>query len=175
MFSDMCPVVGISFVLWVFCAVSPSAWAAQKQVACAARVRAHMRELPVTVIICGPVFRIRAKCMISRRRPYRVECTGSLLTSEVKQHRARLVLGWGAAWGDLRVLSAFSLFLRIRCARIIVRWCPVLRNLPVFTTSAVLGIRLRPYGWRLDVRADGNSRPRPTPNPFAPRARFPVR
>ena len=43
----------------------------------------------------------------SRRRPYRVECTGSLSTSEVKQHRARLVLGWGTAWEDLRVLSAF--------------------------------------------------------------------
>ena len=42
-----------------------------------------------------------------RRRPYRVECTGSLSTSEVKQHRARSVLGWGTAWEDLRVLSAF--------------------------------------------------------------------
>ena len=42
-----------------------------------------------------------------RRRPYRVECTGSLLTSEVKRHRARSVLGWGTAWEDLRVLSAF--------------------------------------------------------------------
>ena len=42
-----------------------------------------------------------------RRRPYRVECTGSLLTSEVKQRRARSVLGWGTAWEDLRVLSAF--------------------------------------------------------------------
>ena len=42
------------------------------------------------------------------RRPYRVECTGSLSTSEFKQHRARLVLGWGTAWEDLRVLSAFS-------------------------------------------------------------------
>ena len=41
-------------------------------------------------------------------RPYRVECTGSLLTSEVKRHRARLVLGWGTAWEHLRVLSAFS-------------------------------------------------------------------
>ena len=41
-----------------------------------------------------------------RRRPYRVECTGSLSTSEVKQHRARLVLGWGTAWEDLWVLSA---------------------------------------------------------------------
>ena len=45
---------------------------------------------------------------IFRRRPYRVECTGSLLTSEVKQRRARSVLGWGTAWEDLRVLSAFS-------------------------------------------------------------------
>ena len=41
-------------------------------------------------------------------RPYHVECTGSLLTSKVKRHRARLVLGWGAAWGDLRVLPAQS-------------------------------------------------------------------
>ena len=65
-------------------------------------------------VICG-LYRIssinsKIICMIypSRRRPYRVECTGSLLTSEVKQHRARLVLGWGTAWEDLRVLSAFS-------------------------------------------------------------------
>ena len=42
-----------------------------------------------------------------RRRPYRVEYTGSLLTSEVKRRRARLVLGWGTAREDLRVLSAF--------------------------------------------------------------------
>ena len=40
--------------------------------------------------------------------PYRVECTGSLLTSEVKRHRARLALGWGTAWEDLRVLSALT-------------------------------------------------------------------
>ena len=37
-----------------------------------------------------------------------VECTGSRLSSEVKQHRAQLVQGWGTAWEDLRVLSAFS-------------------------------------------------------------------
>ena len=43
-----------------------------------------------------------------RRRPYRVECTRSLSTSEVKQHRARLVLGWGTAWEHLRVLPAFA-------------------------------------------------------------------
>ena len=45
---------------------------------------------------------------LPRWRPYRVECTGSLPTSEVKRRRARLVLGWGTAWEDLRVLSAFA-------------------------------------------------------------------
>ena len=34
-----------------------------------------------------------------RWRPYRVQCTGSLLASEVKWHRARLVLGWGGCLG----------------------------------------------------------------------------
>ncbi len=43
-------------------------------------------------------------------RPYQVEYTGSLLTSEVKQLRARIVLGWGTAWEVLRVLSAFLPF-----------------------------------------------------------------
>jgi hypothetical protein len=41
-----------------------------------------------------------------RRRPYRVECTGSLLTSELKRRGARLLLGWGTAREDLRVLPA---------------------------------------------------------------------
>ena len=44
---------------------------------------------------------------IFRRWPYRIEYTGSLLTSEVERRKARLVLGWGAAREDLRVLSAF--------------------------------------------------------------------
>ena len=47
------------------------------------------------------------RCIVCRRRPYRVECTGSLSTSEVKRRRARSVLGWGTAREDLRVLSAF--------------------------------------------------------------------
>ena len=38
---------------------------------------------------------------------HRVQCTGSLLNSEVKWRRARLVLRWRTAWEDLRVLSAF--------------------------------------------------------------------
>ena len=52
-----------------------------------------------------------ALALVFRWRPYRVECTGSLLTSEVKRHRARLVLGWGTAREDLRVLSAFRFVL----------------------------------------------------------------
>ena len=47
-----------------------------------------------------------------RQRPYRVECTGSLPNSEVKRRRARLVLGWGTAREDLRVLLAFLIFTR---------------------------------------------------------------
>ena len=48
-----------------------------------------------------------AHAQCHRWRPYRVECTGSLPTSEVKRRRARLVLGWGTAREDLRVLPAF--------------------------------------------------------------------
>ena len=47
-----------------------------------------------------------------RWRPYRVECTGSLLTSEVKRHRAWLVLGWGTALPAFCIFS-FSRHLRI--------------------------------------------------------------
>ena len=49
----------------------------------------------------------------SRWRPYRVECTGSLPTSEVKRRRARLVLGWGTAREDLRVLPALFALLAL--------------------------------------------------------------
>ena len=84
-----------------------------------ARVGHHRRLASLRRRRCSPGFaRSRAislACVLAcvgvgpdrRRRPYRVECTGSLSTSEVKQRRARLVLGWGTAWEDLRVLSAF--------------------------------------------------------------------
>ena len=53
-----------------------------------------------------------------RWRPYRVECTGSLLTSEVKRHRAWLVLGWGTAWEHPQVLPAFhQLLLAVGAAK----------------------------------------------------------
>jgi hypothetical protein len=62
------------------------------------------------------------------RRPYRVEYTGSLLTSEVKRRRARLVLGWGTAREDLRVLSAiysFASVSNVRTWRFITPACKV--------------------------------------------------
>ena len=51
---------------------------------------------------------VPAKIMNICCRPHHVECTGSLPTSEVKRHRARSVLGWGTAWEDFRVLTAFT-------------------------------------------------------------------
>ena len=49
-----------------------------------------------------------AERLYLRWRPYRVERTGSLPTSEVKRRRARLVLGWGTAREDLRMPPALS-------------------------------------------------------------------
>ena len=45
-----------------------------------------------------------------RQRPYYVEYTRSHPNSEVKQRKARSVLGWGTAWEVLRVLLAFCLW-----------------------------------------------------------------
>jgi hypothetical protein len=42
-----------------------------------------------------------------RQRPYCIERTRSHLNSEVKQCKARLVLGWETAWEALRVPLAF--------------------------------------------------------------------
>ena len=45
-----------------------------------------------------------------RQRPYCAECTRSHPNSEVKQRKARIVLGWGTAWEVLRVPLAFFFF-----------------------------------------------------------------
>ena len=45
----------------------------------------------------------------SRQRPYHVESTGSRPITEVKQRRARLVLGWVTAWEHWVLLATFSL------------------------------------------------------------------
>ena len=49
------------------------------------------------------------ECVVFRQRPYHVESTASRPISEVKQRRARLVLGWETAW-EHRVLLAFTFF-----------------------------------------------------------------
>lgn len=53
---------------------------------------------------------------IFRCRPYYTERTGSLLNSEVKRCKARLVLGSGTAWEPFRVLTAFFLCLFVLCS-----------------------------------------------------------
>ena len=59
-----------------------------------------------------------------RQRPYSVEYTRSHLNSEVKQPKARSVLGWGTAWEVLRVLLAFLFgFLPTKQARKSFRTC----------------------------------------------------
>ena len=47
---------------------------------------------------------------VCRQRPYHVESTGSRPITEIKQRRARLVLGWVTAW-EHRVLLAYFFFL----------------------------------------------------------------
>ena len=54
------------------------------------------------------------------QRPYCAEHTRSHQNSEVKQRKARSVLGWGTAWEVLRVLLAFP--------------CTVIPNASVLTT-----------------------------------------
>ena len=50
------------------------------------------------------------KCPLCQR-PYHVESTGSRPITEVKQRRARLVLGWVTAWESLVLLTkVFALF-----------------------------------------------------------------
>ena len=74
-----------------------------------ARMIKFMRFLLLLLLLVSLPVHPHAFCGNDFRwRPYRVEYTGSLPTSEVKQHRARLVLGWGTAWEHLRVLPAFS-------------------------------------------------------------------
>lgn len=51
----------------------------------------------------GGRFEIGALQAVRRLRPYHVENTGSRPITEVKQRRARLVLGWVTAW-EYRVL-----------------------------------------------------------------------
>ena len=65
-------------------------------------------QCPSLLLISCPIPAVKLFCLFHHIccRPYHVECTGSLPTSEVKRHRARLVLGWGTAWEDLRVLPA---------------------------------------------------------------------
>ena len=60
----------------------------------AERFRLHIR-------LRGALFCVGGEHKV-RRRPYRVECTVSLPTSEIKRRRARLVLGWGEPTSEVQ-------------------------------------------------------------------------
>ena len=66
------------------------------------------------------VFFLPSKCL----RPYHVEHTSSRQITEVKQHRAKLVLGWVTAWEYL-VLQAksFSIYLYDFLLEQVNTWC----------------------------------------------------
>ena len=49
--------------------------------------------------------------LVFRQRPYHVENTGSRPITEVKQRRARIVLGWVTAWEHRVLLATFFFFL----------------------------------------------------------------
>ena len=49
-----------------------------------------------------------------RQRPYHVESTGSRPIPEVKQRRARLVLGWVTAWEHRVSLATFFFFYKLK-------------------------------------------------------------
>jgi hypothetical protein len=89
-----------------------------------------------------------------RRRPYRVECTGSLLTSEFKRRRARLVLGWGTA-------RLFIFFIHKR--KLFLKWVPYTQGAIRFPN----GFALRHF--ESDTRTSRASRPASQPDlPFYP-------
>ena len=67
----------------------------------------HGKDIAVCVWreVCFQWFLFWSVISAFRQRPYHVESTGSRPITEVKQRRARLVLGWVTAW-EPRVLLA---------------------------------------------------------------------
>jgi hypothetical protein len=91
------------------------------------RERTECQHMLHLFVVCevGRCVSCWGACVVHRWRPYRVECTGSLPTSGVKRRRARLVLGWGTAREDLRVLPAFRACI-VACCGLLWSFCPSL-------------------------------------------------
>ena len=84
--------------------------------------------------------------VLFRQRPYSVEHTRSHLNSEVKQPKARSVLGWGTAWEVLRVLLAF-------CARVCLHWHK--RLMPMASKLLIADRLSRETTWRRYCHSPG--------------------
>ena len=68
----------------------------------------HFSEISSPISILKDSSKIQVLRSLTRQRPYHVERTSSRPITEVKQHWARIVLGWETAW-ELRVPLAFLL------------------------------------------------------------------
>ena len=64
-----------------------------------------------TTLNCSVQLYKEQMLLLSRQRPYHVENTGSRPITEVKQRRARLVLGWVTAWEHRVLLANIFLFI----------------------------------------------------------------
>ena len=98
-----------SFSKGLFCSASRQstlcAFHSVFQACCAIRAATNKRETELRGTQKARANQFCTTCF--RQRPYSVENTRSHLNSEVKQPKARSVLGWGTAWEVLRVLLAF--------------------------------------------------------------------
>jgi len=75
----------------------------------------------------------------------RVECTGSLSTSEFKQHRTRLILGWGTAREVLRALSAVAIVIMAALPRFATPKTKEMAWSDLFASWSLTGKQCRPY------------------------------
>jgi hypothetical protein len=91
-----------------------------------------------------------------RRRPYRVLCTGSLLTSEAKRRRARLVLGGGPPGKNLGCCRLFIFSVHI--INLFLKWVPYTQGAIGFPN----GVSLRHI--KSDTRTNRASRPASQPD-----------
>ena len=81
-------------------------------------------HLPLFLLLSSrsEYFKRQNVCLLPCQQPYHVEHTSSRPITEVKQHWARIVLGWETAWEHRVLLAFFCQSFRILC----LLFCPIL-------------------------------------------------